>query len=277
MADNPTIIDVKRLIDEQRFSPYQWGILAVCFLMIAIDTYDAVAVGFVVPELMQEWHIGKELFGPVMSASILGMAIGALASGPLYDRTTPKTIMVLSMILFGLCSLGTTLAQTPLALGIWRLLTGIGIGAAVPGATTLVYEYAPARRSALVVNTMACGGMIGAASCAMTAGMLIPAYGWKSLFLVGAVVPIALALIVLATMPEPLRFMVLREWPAARIASVLRRIAPRHAFEGARFVFSEEQGADRKSGMAVMLSHRLRTGTLMLWLTYSPVPSPTTC
>ena len=268
MAGTPPIIDVKRFIDEQRFSPYQWGILAVCFLMIAIDTYDAVAVGFVVPVLMQDWHIGKELFGPVMSASILGMAIGALVSGPLYDRTTPKTVMVLSMILFGLCSLGTTLAETPLALGIWRLLTGIGIGAAVPGATTLVYEYAPARRSALVVNTMACGGMIGAASCAMTAGMLIPAYGWKSLFLVGAVVPIVLALVVLATMPEPLRFMVLREWPAGRIANVLRRIAPGHAFDGARFVFSEEQGADRKSGMAVMLSRRLRTGTLMLWLTY---------
>ncbi|MGT2510456.1 MFS transporter [Cupriavidus basilensis] len=163
MADTPPIIDVKRFIDEQRFSPYQWGILATCFLMIAIDTYDAFAVGFVVPVLMQEWHIGKALFGPVMSASIFGMAVGALVSGPLYDRTTPKTVMVGSMILFGLCSLGSTLAQTPLQLGIWRLVTGLGIGAAVPGATTLVYEYAPARRGALVVNTMACGGMVGAA------------------------------------------------------------------------------------------------------------------
>ncbi len=268
MADTPPIIDVKRFIDEQRFSPYQWGILATCFLMIAIDTYDAFAVGFVVPVLMQEWHIGKALFGPVMSASIFGMAVGALVSGPLYDRTTPKTVMVGSMILFGLCSLGSTLAQTPLQLGIWRLVTGLGIGAAVPGATTLVYEYAPARRSALVVNTMACGGMVGAAACALTAGMLIPAYGWKSLFLVGAIIPIVLALFVQFTMPEPLRFMVLREWPGERIAAVLRRIGPGQALDGVRFVFSEEQGADRKSGMAVMLSRRLCTGTLMLWLTY---------
>lgn len=268
MAGSPATIDVKRFIDAQRFSPYQWRILATCFLMIAIDTYDAVAVGFVVPVLMQEWHVDKALFGPVMSASILGMAIGALISGPLYDRTTPRTVMVASMILFGLCSLGSTLAQTPLSLGIWRLLTGIGIGAAVPGATTLVYEYAPARRSALVVNTMACGGMIGAAACAMTAGSLIPAYGWKSLFVVGAVVPVVLALVVLVTMPEPLRFMVLREWPAERIAAVLRRIAPDKTLEGARFVFSEEQQAERGSGIGAMLSPHLRTGTLMLWLTY---------
>ncbi|HBO80794.1 MAG TPA: aromatic acid/H+ symport family MFS transporter, partial [Cupriavidus sp.] len=139
-----------------------------CFLTIAIDTYDAFAVGFVVPVLIQEWHLDKAVFGPVMSASIFGMAIGALLAGPLFDRTTPKTVMVASMVMFGLCSLGSTFAGTPLSLGIWRFLTGIGIGAAVPGATTLVYEYAPARRSGLLVNTMACGGMLGAAACGMT-------------------------------------------------------------------------------------------------------------
>ncbi len=268
MTTSPPTIDVKRFIDEQRFSPYQWGILAICFLMIAIDTYDAVAVTFVVPVLMQEWHMDKALFGPVMSASILGMAIGALISGPLYLRSTPKTVMVASMLAFGLCSLGSILADTPLSLGIWRLLTGIGIGAAVPGATTLVFEYAPARRSALVVNTMACGGMIGAAGCALTAGMLIPAYGWKSLFVVGAAVPIVLALVVQATMPEPLRFMVQRMWPSERIAAVLRRIAPGQVPHGARFVLSEEQGAERDAGMGALLSRQLRIGTLMLWLTY---------
>lgn len=268
MADRIAIIDVKRFIDEQRFSAFQWIILVTCFLMIAIDTYDAFAVGFVVPVLMQEWHVGKALFGPVMSASIFGMAIGALVSSALYDRTTPKTVIVGSMIMFGLCSLGSTLAETPLALGIWRLLTGLGIGAAVPGATTLVYEYAPARRSALVVNTMACGGMVGAAACGMTAGMLIPAYGWKSLFIVGAVVPIVIALVVSVAMPEPLRFMVLRAWPAEKIAAILRRIQPSPALDGARFVFSEEQAGEQKSGMSVLLSRHLRTGTLMLWLTY---------
>ncbi len=261
-------IDVKQFIDEQRFSPYQWLILVVCFLTIAVDTYDAFAVGFVVPVLMQAWHLDKAVFGPVMSASILGMAIGALLAGPLFDRTTPKTVMVASMLLFGLCSLGSIFAETPLSLGIWRFLTGLGIGAAVPGATTLVYEYAPARRSALLVNTMACGGMIGAAACGMTAGLLIPAYGWKSLFVVGAVMPIALAVVVHFTVPEPLRFMVLRQWPAERVAAVLRRIAPAHDFEGARFAFSEEQPKGPGSGMVVMLSKPLRAGTLALWLTY---------
>ncbi|GMG94378.1 MFS transporter [Cupriavidus metallidurans] len=268
MTDSSKTLDVKRFIDAQRFSPYQWLILVVCFLTIAIDTYDAFAVGFVVPVLIQEWHLDKAVFGPVMSASIFGMAIGALLAGPLFDRTTPKTVMVASMVMFGLCSLGSTFAGTPLSLGIWRFLTGIGIGAAVPGATTLVYEYAPARRSGLLVNTMACGGMLGAAACGMTAGMLIPAYGWKSLFMVGAVIPIMLAAVVHFTMPEPLRFMVMRQWPADRIAAVLRRIAPAHDFEGVRFAFSEEQAKSAGTGMAVMLTKPLCTGTLALWVTY---------
>lgn len=269
MTDSRPIVDVKQLVDAERFSSYQWLILVVCFLTIAVDTYDAFAVGFVVPVLMQQWQVSKEVLGPVMSASILGMAIGALLAGPLFDRATPKTVMVASMVMFGLCSLGSITATSPLSLGIWRLLTGIGIGAAVPGATTLVYEYAPARRSALIVNAMGCGGMLGAALCGLTAGMLIPAYGWKSLFIVGAVLPIALALVVHVFLPEPLRYMVMREWPAQRIIAVLRRIAPTRVFaEGVRFVFSEEQAADRKTGMAVMLSGPLRTGTFMLWATY---------
>ena len=261
-------IDVKRFIDEQRFSPYQWGILAVCFLLIAIDAYDALAVGFVVPALMQAWHMEKAVFGPVMSASIVGMAVGAMISGPLYDRSTPKTVMVVSMIMFGLCSLGSIFSESPLSLGIWRLLTGLGIGAAVPGVNTLIFEYSPTRRSSLVINTIACGGMLGAAACGVAAGLLVPAYGWKCLFVVGAVLPIVLALVLHFTMPEPLRFMVMRNWPAERIAAVLRHVAPKHDFNGARFVVTEEQVADRKSGMGVLLSPRLRTGTLMLWLTY---------
>ncbi|WP_011300683.1 MFS transporter [Cupriavidus necator] len=268
MTDTRPIVDVKRLIDEERFSPYQWLILAVCFLTIAVDTYDAFAVGFVVPALMQEWHVGKDVLGPVMSASIFGMAIGALLAGPLFDRTTPKTVMVFSMLVFGICSLCSITATSPLSLGLWRLFTGIGIGAAVPGATTLVFEYAPARRSALTVNAMGCGGMLGAALCGVTAGVLVPGYGWKSLFVAGAVLPIVLALVVQFSLPEPMRFMVMRDWPAQRIAAVLRRIAPGRDFDGVRFVFSEEQATDRKSGMAAMLSRPLRTGTIMLWITY---------
>ncbi|AQV98702.1 MFS transporter [Cupriavidus necator] len=268
MEGTSPIIDVKRFIDEQRFSPYQWGILAVCFLLIAIDAYDALTVGFVVPALMQGWQMDKAVFGPVMSASIVGMAVGAMISGPLYDRSTPKTVMVVSMVMFGLCSFGSIFSETPLSLGIWRLLTGLGIGAAVPGVNTLMFEYAPTRRSSLVINTIACGGMLGAAACGVAAGLLVPTYGWKCLFVVGAVLPIVLALVVHFYMPEPLRFMVMRNWPAERIAAVLRRVAPRHDFNGARFVVTEEQAEDRKSGMGVLLSRRLRTGTLMLWLAY---------
>ncbi len=268
MAGTPATIDVRQFVDERRFSLYQWGILATCVMMIAIDAYDALTVGFVIPSLMQAWQMEKAVFGPVMSASIVGMAIGAIISGPLYARSTPKTVMVLSMVAFGLCSLGSIYSETPLSLGIWRLLTGIGIGAAVPGANTLMFEFAPTRRSSLVINTIACGGMLGAGACGIAAGLLVPGYGWKSLFIVGAVLPIALAVIAHLTMPEPLRFMVMRGWPAERIAAVLRRIDPKHNFSGTRFLFTEEQKVDHESGMGVLLSRHLRTGTLMLWISY---------
>ncbi|MBP0630530.1 MFS transporter [Cupriavidus sp. AcVe19-1a] len=268
MARKSDVIDVKRFIDEQKFSTFQWRVMIICFLIVAVDAYDAAAVSFVVPVLAEKWQVSKAMFGTVMSASVVGMALGAFLAGPIIERTTPKTVIVAAILTFGILSLGTCWADSPTSLGIWRLFTGIGIGAAIPGATTMVFEYAPERRSALLVNTLACGAMIGAAICGVTAGILIPMYGWQSVFVVGGVAPIVLAVLVLVALPEPLQFMALRGWPAERIASVLRRIAPSYSFEGVRFVLSEGRPVERKAGVSIILSRRLRIGTLMLWLGY---------
>ena len=73
-------LDVQQFIDERRFSPYQWFVLILCFLIVATDGFDTAAIGFVAPSLAQEWHATKAALAPVMSAALVGLAIGAFAA-----------------------------------------------------------------------------------------------------------------------------------------------------------------------------------------------------
>jgi AAHS family 4-hydroxybenzoate transporter-like MFS transporter len=260
-------LDVQQFIDERRFSPYQWFVLILCFLIVATDGFDTAAIGFVAPSLAQEWHATKAALSPVMSAALVGLAIGALAAGPLADRIGRKKVLVGSVLVFGIFSIACAFAGSVAELTVLRLLTGIGLGAAMPNATTLTSEYAPARKRSFLVNTMFCGFTVGASAGGLVAAALIPQYGWRSVFVAGGLMPIVLGF-VLISLPESIRFMVLRGWSVTRIAAVLRRIAPNESFDNVRFVLPEDPAVQRKTGGSVVLSSRFRTGTIMLWITY---------
>lgn len=267
MTPQQGTLDVQRFIDERRFSPYQWLILIMCFLIVAADGFDTASIGFVAPALVQEWHPTKAQLWPVMSAALFGLALGALCAGPLADRIGRKRVLIGSVLSFGvfsiLCSMSTSLDM----LAVMRLLTGIGLGAAMPNATTLMSEYSPARMRSLIVNTMFCGFTVGASAGGFLAALIIPHYGWRSVFIAGGVLPLVLSVVLIA-LPESIRFMVLRGWSVDKISAVLRRIAPEVALQGIRFVLPEDADTQKQTGLGVVLSPRFRAGTVMLWITY---------
>ncbi|BEU25590.1 aromatic acid/H+ symport family MFS transporter [Paraburkholderia caribensis] len=267
MTEKPNTLDVQRLIDDGPFTAYQWLVLVLCFLIVATDGFDTAAIGFLAPSIAQEWGIGKAALGPVMSAALLGLAVGALSSGPLADRLGRKKVLVGSVLIFGAFTLASAYSNSLEQLTLLRFLTGIGLGAAMPNATTLMSEYAPARKRSFVVNAMFCGFPIGASIGGAAAALLIPSFGWRSVFIVGGVAPLVLSVLLLA-MPESLRFMVVRKWPAERIVRVLRRIAPVLALTSVQFVLTEEPNKGTGSAGAMVLSKRYRTGTVMLWVAF---------
>src|SRR5471032_1523880 len=138
-------LDVQNFIDSQKFSPYQWIVLALCFLVVAADGFDTATIGFIAPSLLDQWHISHAALGPVMSAALVGLGIGALVAGPIADRIGRKTVLVLSVFFFGAWSLASAHANSVESLTVLRFLTGLGLGAAMPNAVTLMSEYAPAR------------------------------------------------------------------------------------------------------------------------------------
>jgi AAHS family 4-hydroxybenzoate transporter-like MFS transporter len=274
-------VDVQAFIDEQRFSPYQWTILVLCFLVVAADGFDTAAVGFIAPSLVQQWGIARSSLGPVMSAALVGLGIGALAAGPCADRLGRKTVLVLSVFFFGVWSLAAARANSIESLTLLRFLTGLGLGAAMPNAVTLMSEYAPARLRAVAVNGMFCGFSCGLAIGGVASAWLIPHFGWPSVLVAGGVGPIALTVLLILLLPESVQFLAVRRQADQRIARILQRIAPHSRFEGCRFVAvdaragheaaaSNASKADARPqwALAVVLSSRYRFGTLMLWLAY---------
>ncbi|MGO4325913.1 MFS transporter [Cupriavidus sp. 2TAF22] len=264
-------VDVQQFIDSQPFSRFQWMILVLCFLIVAADGFDTAAIGFIAPVLAKEWGIARAHLGPVLSAALFGLAAGALVAGPLADRFGRKRVLVGSVLCFGAWSAASAFAGSIEALTALRFLTGLGLGAAMPNAVTLMSEYAPARRRSLAVNAMFCGFTLGSSAGGFIAAWLIPHHGWHSVLLVGGVAPLMLAVLLMLCLPESVRFMVARRADAARIAAALSRIRPGALRGDERFHIQEQapgDGAAATSSLRAILMPRFAIGTVLLWTTY---------
>jgi AAHS family 4-hydroxybenzoate transporter-like MFS transporter len=262
------VLDVQGFLDEQPFSAMQRIIFALCFVIVLLDGFDTAAIGYIAPSLITEWGVPRPALAPVLSAALFGLAAGAICSGPIADRFGRKLVLTASVVIFGLASLLSAWADTLNHLVIWRFVTGLGLGAAMPNAVTLMSEFCAEKRRAVLVNAMFCGFPLGAAFGGFLAAWMIPLWGWRSVLLLGGVTPLVLAVLLLALLPESARYMVMKKYPAERIRAVLRRISA-SAENATSFVLLEKAPpTGQASGARVVLSRSYAVGSVMLWIAY---------
>ncbi|WP_133649540.1 MFS transporter [Paraburkholderia flava] len=261
--------DVQRWIDAQPFSRFQFSIAALCFAVVALDGLDTALIGFVVPALRADWHTtSTTAISLLLASGLAGLALGAFFAGPLGDRIGRRRLLIISVLGFGLFSMLCALAPEIHSLIVFRLLTGIGLGAAMPNAITMTSEYSARPRRALIVTTMFCGFTFGSAGAGFVAAQVIPHYGWHTMFLIGGALPLALGLVMLAALPESIRFLVHRGAPAKEIAALLRRIS-RDAPDGdVRFIVDEPVTTSVRSPARQLFAPTLKFGTVALWCVF---------
>jgi AAHS family 4-hydroxybenzoate transporter-like MFS transporter len=261
-------VDVQTFLNAHRFSSFQWVIFALCFVIVLLDGFDTAAIGFIAPSLVQEWGVARPDLGPVLSAALFGLAAGALLSGPIADRLGRKVVLVTSVLIFGVACLASSFAGTLTQLTVLRFVTGLGLGAAMPNAVTLVSEFCPDRWRSTLTNAMFCGFPLGAALGGFLAAWMIPHFGWRSVLMLGGIAPLVLGALMLVLLPESVRYMVARGQPAEQIRRVLNRISPT-ASQAHSFTMTETARPTRAtSGIGLVLSRSYVVGSVMLWLTY---------
>jgi len=212
-------------LENQRIGGLQIRVAALCALVQVCDGYDVNSIGVSVPSLTHAWHLPGPAFTVAFLWSSIGIMVGALSAGPIGDRVGRRPLLIASLTIFGVASLFSAFAGSLMMLTILRFFTGLGIGGAFPGAATLTGDYAPHRRRALMIMASFTGAPIGGFLCGQLAGVLLPTFGWPSVFIVGGIVPLLIVVALVLWLPESPRFLAAKANPSPREAALLQRLA----------------------------------------------------
>lgn len=261
----PRSIDVQDIINGNPLSGFQKLVIALCFLVVAIDGFDTAAVGFIAPALRREWGVTPAQLAPLFGAGLFGLMIGAFLFGPLMDRWGRKPVLAVTTAFFGVATLASAFSTSIEMLIVLRFVTGLGLGGAMPAAITLTSEFCPEQKRSSLVTLMFCGFTVGSADAGLAASHIVGAFGWQGLLVLGGILPILLVPVLWITLPESPRYLALRNAPASRIAAVLRRVVPGADLDNATF-----SGTRAAKGLPMLQLFRdgLASGTLLIWATF---------
>ncbi|MDO5512520.1 MFS transporter [Corynebacterium sp.] len=256
-------MDIRELIDTTRMGTYQWFIIGLAAFLNALDGYDLVAMAFTSSAVSEEFALTGAPLGWLLSAALIGIGLGSLFLAPLADRYGRKTLILAALAIDLLGLTMSALADTFTELLVWRVVTGIGVGGILACVTVVVSEFSNLRFRGLAISIYSAGYGLGASLCGILAAQLIPAYGWRSIFAIGAALTAASLLLTALTLPESVDYLRNRGE-----REKVRAVADRLGLEGDFSV--REGGVDKQSASIVELFRGpLRATTIKLWIAFS--------
>src|SRR5438128_2270225 len=230
-------------------------------LSVVIEGVDSQLLGVAIPSIAKDWRVASRAFSPILAAGFAGMMVGGALAGVVGDRLGRRFALISSVLLFGVMTVGASMINSLLALGVLRFCIGIGLQGASPNAAALVSEYVPLRHRAFAITATIVCIPLGATVAGLIAISVLPTLGWRALFAIGGTLSIAVALILMRFLPESPRFLARRpaRWP--ELAGVLRRIG-HPAAPDARFVDLAERTVARAPLKAIFT---FPADTVALW------------
>ncbi len=180
--------------------------LGLCFAIALLEGLDLQSVGIAAPRMAHEFGLSVAQMGLAFSAGTFGLLPGAMFGGRLADRIGRKRMLVISACLFGLLSIFTTLASDFHMLLIVRVLTGIGLGGALPNLIALSSEAVEPRLRGTAVSVMYCGIPFGGVIASVIGVLSAGNTEWRHIFYVGGVGPLLLVPLLLAFLTDSKAF-----------------------------------------------------------------------
>jgi len=256
-------INVNRMIDEAKFNRFHALVVFWCAYVIIFDGYDLGLLGAVLPVLMEEWSLSPVQAGALGSYALFGMVFGSLIGGPLADKIGRKNVIMFCVAFFSLFTVMCGFAQGPTEFAIYRFLLGLGLGGVVPNAVALTSEYAPRSLRSFLTTTMFSGYAAGGVLAAGIGILLIPNFGWQSVFFIGGV-PLLTLPLMYKTLPDSVEFLVVKK-QNDRVSQVLAKINPAHIPQPSDVY---EMALPQETGFPVtrLFGRGRAVSTLMFWI-----------
>jgi putative MFS transporter len=235
----------------------------------ALDAMDVGLISFVIAQLVVVWKVEPGELSWVASAGFLGMAIGASVGGLLADRIGRRQVFALTLLVYGVFTGLSALSWSIGALIALRFLVGLGLGAELPIASTLVSEFAPARIRGRIIVILESFWAVGWTAAALIGYFVVPTSddGWRWALALGAV-PAVYAIFVRLRMPESVRFLEAK----GRHAEAERIVRD---FEDAASIAAPTEVAEppepavtEARPVATLFGARLRRRTISLWVVW---------
>jgi AAHS family 4-hydroxybenzoate transporter-like MFS transporter len=257
---------VSEIIDQRPMGRYQVWTMALCGMVIVLDGFDTQSIGFLAPSMAETLRVPVKTFGPIFAAALVGLMISSMLSGPIADRWGRKWPIVACTLIFGTFAVLTARCASFDQLLAFRFLTGLGLGGALSNSVALMSEFAPKRLLAVIVSIMFCGMPAGAVLATQVSAVMLPRWGWQSVFYAGGVLPLTLALLLVVILPESVRYLEVSGANQQKISNILARISPELA--KAPLSRTEHQDQRTKAPVVNLFTEGRAAGTILLWIPF---------
>lgn len=249
-------------LENQPIGALQIRVALLCMLAQLFDGFDITSISMAVPALIRAWHQPGAAFANTFVMSSVGIMIGALGSGPIGDRVGRKPVMIGALLILGLSSLASTQAGAISELVVYRLFTGIGIGAVMPVTVALTGDYIPNRLRAAAIMIVFTGSPLGGFLGKQLVAQLLPIYGWTVIFWIGGLLPILLIPAMLLWLPESPRFLLAK----GRLSDSGRQLIARLGLDSN--ATTESVDVVRGNPVAGLFAGGLGPTTILIWLLF---------
>lgn len=269
---NKKQVDVGAVIDSAPFVGKPLGIALMMIIIMLTDGFDLFIPGYIAPDMLADPVLGladRQAIQPFMQAGLLGMAIGSVLLGWLGDRVGRKIAYVGCLALMGIGSAFCYFATSINELWFWRVVMGFGLGGITPLATTLVSEWTNKRVRSIVVASVIVAVPLGGMLTGTIYREVVPEYGWRSMFLIGAVVPLVLFVLFSYALPESPKYMAKHQRLHKKLAGALNQLVKEKRYDGTEEFMVVEQGKRSGNWFVTIWNADFRVRTALIWTAFT--------
>lgn len=266
-AASSQVFDIAEILDHGAWHPRQKRILLLASLVAMVDGVDAQVLSLALPMIAKDWGEPRSAFAILMALSFVAMAIGTAVGGFIGDRLGRKTTLIGSTCVFGALTLASAFGHSLLGLGLMRGIAALGLGAAMPNVATLVAEYTPVRQRSIALGISMSALPVGGIVLGLLSAFILPRYGWQALFLIAGGLPLLIAVLLLAFLPESLRFLV-RD--PANLTKIDKIVSSMHSsdFAISGFIDTGETAPQKRAAVSAVLSGSFARDTYLIGVAF---------